>query len=51
VKSASNTIDAGNQVFDNAIGIYLNVKPAPEISLEANHIYDNRDANVRVAGG
>jgi parallel beta-helix repeat protein len=51
VKSASNTIDAGNQVFDNAIGIYLNVKPAPEISLEANRIYDNRDANVRVADG
>ncbi|MEO7910927.1 MAG: right-handed parallel beta-helix repeat-containing protein [Roseiflexaceae bacterium] len=47
VKSAGNIIGSGNQVFGNAIGIYLNVTPAPEISLEANRIYDNRDENVR----
>jgi parallel beta-helix repeat protein len=51
VKSANNLIDAGTQVFGNAIGIYLNVTPAPTISLEANHIHDNRDQNVRVGGG
>jgi parallel beta-helix repeat protein len=51
VKSADNTIASGNQVFGNTIGIYLNVKPAPEVSLEANRIYDNRDENVRVGGG
>jgi parallel beta-helix repeat protein len=50
VKSAGNTIVSGNQIFDNAIGIYLNVKPAPEVSLEANRVYNNHDENVRVGG-
>jgi len=44
-------IDTGNQIFGNAIGIYLNTTPAPEVSLDANRVYDNRDANVRVGGG
>jgi parallel beta-helix repeat protein len=51
VKSSNNLIDAGNQVFGNAIGIYLNAAPVPEVSLDTNRIYDNRDANVRVGGG
>ena len=50
VKSAGNSIASGNQIFGNAIGIYLNVTPAPDVSLETNHVYDNRDANVRAAG-
>jgi len=51
VKSANNSIDAGNQVFGNAIGIYLNSALNPEVSLDANHVYDNRDANLRIGGG
>ena len=51
VKSSNNLIDAGNQVFGNAIGIYLNAVPVPAVSLDTNRVYDNRDANVRVGGG
>jgi len=51
VKSSNNLIDAGNQVFGNAIGIYLNAAPTPVVSLDTNRVYDNRDANVRVGGG
>jgi parallel beta-helix repeat protein len=47
VKSETNLIDVGNQVFDNAVGTYLNVDRPPEVSREANHIYDNREADVR----
>ena len=50
VKSSNNLIDAGNQIFGNAIGVYLNTTPAPAVSLDTNRIYDNRDANVRVGG-
>jgi len=50
VKSPSNTIDGGNQVFGNAVGIYLNVTPAPAVSLDTNRVYDNRDANVQTGG-
>jgi parallel beta-helix repeat protein len=51
VKSSHNLIDTGNQVFGNAIGIYLNAAPVPAVSLDTNRIYDNRDANVQVGGG
>jgi parallel beta-helix repeat protein len=51
VKSPNNLIDSGNQVFGNAIGIYLNAAPAPAVSLDTNRVYDNPDANVRVGGG
>jgi len=51
VKSSNNLIDAGNQVFGNTIGIYLNAAPVPAVSLDTNRVYDNRDANVRVGGG
>jgi parallel beta-helix repeat protein len=47
VKSEDNLIDVGNQVFDNAVGIYLNVDRPPEISREANRIYHNREADIR----
>jgi parallel beta-helix repeat protein len=50
IKSANNLIDTGNQVFGNAIGIYLNSTSNPDVSLDANHVYDNRDANLRVVG-
>ena len=49
VKSPNNVIDSGNQVFGNAIGIYLGITPAPAVSLETNRVYGNRDANVRAA--
>lgn len=51
VKSPNNVIATGNQVFGNAIGIYLNSTPAPAVSLDTNRVYDNRDANMRVGGG
>ena len=47
VKSAGNIVASGNQVFGNAIGIYLNVRPAPEVSLDTNRVYNNRDDDVR----
>jgi parallel beta-helix repeat protein len=47
VKSAGNIVANGNHVFGNAIGIYLNVTPAPEVSLDTNRVYDNRDDNIR----
>jgi len=50
VKSPNNSIDSGNQVFGNGVGIYLNTSPTPQVSLEANRVYDNRDANVRTGG-
>ncbi len=50
VKSPGNTIDGGNQVFGNAVGIYLNVAPPPAVSLEANRVQDNRAANIRTGG-
>jgi parallel beta-helix repeat protein len=51
VKSPNNLIDAGNQVFGNAVGIYLNSTPNPEVSLDSNRVHDNRDANLRISGG
>src|SRR5262249_14739013 len=51
VKSPNNAIESGNQVFGNAIGIYLNSAPNPDVSLEANHVHDNREANLRVGDG
>ncbi|HEU5097450.1 MAG TPA: right-handed parallel beta-helix repeat-containing protein [Roseiflexaceae bacterium] len=51
VKSPHNTIGARNQIFGNAVGIYLNVTPLPEVSLDTNQVYDNHDANLRIAGG
>ena len=47
VKSEDNRIADGNQVFGNSVGIYLNVKKAPEISRESNQIYDNLEEDVR----
>jgi parallel beta-helix repeat protein len=51
VKSAGNQIAGGNQVFGNAVGVYLNVSPPPEVSREANRIEGNREADVRTGGG
>jgi parallel beta-helix repeat protein len=48
VKSAGNIVANGNQVFGNAVGIYLNVIPTPEVSLDTNRVYNNRDDNMRV---
>jgi parallel beta-helix repeat protein len=50
VKSEDNRIADGNQVFGNSVGIYLNVKEAPEISRESNQIYDNLEEDVRRSG-
>jgi parallel beta-helix repeat protein len=47
IKSPNNQIDAGNQVFDNQIGIFLNTSVMPTVSLEDNQVYGNRDANMR----
>lgn len=47
VKSAGNQIGGGNQIFGNTVGVYLNADPAPDVSREANRIYDNREADVR----
>lgn len=46
IKSENNQITEGNTVFDNTVGIYLNVDDPPEVSQENNHIYDNREANL-----
>jgi parallel beta-helix repeat protein len=48
VKSENNVIGSGNQIFDNAIGIYLNVGRPPAVSRVDNQIYGNRDADVRL---
>jgi hypothetical protein len=34
----------------NSVGVYLNVKEAPEISRESNQIYDNLEEDVRHSG-
>lgn len=49
VKSAGNTIGPGNQVFENGVGIFLDASPPPEVSLESNQVYANREENLRVA--
>jgi hypothetical protein len=42
----------GNTSYGNALqGIYLNTSPAPQVSLDTNRVYDNRDANLRIGGG
>lgn len=46
IKSENNQITEGNTVFDNTVGIYLNVDDPPEVSQEDNHIYGNREANL-----
>jgi parallel beta-helix repeat protein len=51
VKSAGNQIAGGNHVYGNAVGVYLNVSPPPDVSREANRIEGNRDADVRTGGG
>jgi len=38
-------------VFGNAVGIYLNTSPAPQVSLDTNRVYDNHNANIRTDGG
>jgi parallel beta-helix repeat protein len=50
VKSPDNVIDIGNQVFGNGVGIFLNTSPVPQVSLDTNRVYDNRDANIRTGG-
>ncbi|MCL5996357.1 MAG: right-handed parallel beta-helix repeat-containing protein [Chloroflexi bacterium] len=50
IKSDDNQIAGGNEVFGNAIGVFINV-PNPDGVLDPqNHIHDNREDNVRVAG-
>jgi parallel beta-helix repeat protein len=46
IKSTGNSFGGGNRVFGNAVGVFLNVVPAPELSLDTNQVYDNREANV-----
>ena len=46
-KSEGNLITGGNQVSNNAIGVYLKVAHPPEIP-QSNQISGNREANVRV---
>ena len=50
VKSKGNQIVSGNQVFGNAVGVYLNVADAPEISRSDNRIENNREADIRSGG-
>ncbi len=47
IKSPDNRIEGGNQVSGNQIGVWLNVTPAPLISLEDNQIQGNREADLR----
>jgi parallel beta-helix repeat protein len=49
IKSDDNTIGEGNRVFANAVGVYVNASSPPDISLEDNQIYDNREEDVRVS--
>jgi parallel beta-helix repeat protein len=51
IKSEGNRINSGNQIFGNAVGVYLNVDAPPEISRQDNQIYGNREADVRGGGG
>lgn len=48
VKSAENQIAGEHQISGNRIGVYLNVSPAPAVSLETNRIYDNREDDLRI---
>jgi parallel beta-helix repeat protein len=50
IKSEGNQIAGGNQVFDNTVGVYLNVGDPPEISRADNRIENNREADIRNAG-
>jgi parallel beta-helix repeat protein len=49
VKSAHNLIEEGNQVFGNAVGIFLNDTLLSRVLLENNRVYDNRDGDLRTA--
>jgi parallel beta-helix repeat protein len=51
IKSDDNRIEGGNHVFHNRIGIYLNTDNPPDISREANLIYDNREGNIEQHDG
>lgn len=48
VKSAENEIAGEHHISGNRIGVYLNVSPAPVVSLETNRIYDNREDDLRI---
>jgi parallel beta-helix repeat protein len=47
VKSEGNTIAAGNEVFSNGVGVYLDVDQPPVVSRQTNRIAGNREADVR----
>jgi parallel beta-helix repeat protein len=51
IKSEGNRINGGNQIYGNAVGVYLNVDVPPEILRQDNHIYGNREADVRGGDG
>ncbi len=50
IKSEDNQIAGGNQIFGNAVGVYLNVGDPPDISRTDNRIENNRDADIRNGG-
>lgn len=50
VKSEGNSIASGNQVFNNAVGVYLNVASPQDLSRQTNQIHGNREADVRTGG-
>jgi parallel beta-helix repeat protein len=51
IKSDDNRIEGGNRVFQNRIGIYLNTDDPPDISREANQIYNNHEGDIEQHDG
>lgn len=48
IKSRNNTIVRGNEVSGSEVGVFLNVDRPPEVSQEENHIYNNRQSDIRM---
>jgi parallel beta-helix repeat protein len=49
LKSEGKASIEGNQIVDNAVGIYLNMAQPFEVSRQSNHISGNREADLRTA--
>jgi parallel beta-helix repeat protein len=47
IKSEGHASVEGNQIFGNAVGVYVNMTGPLEVSQQSNQIHDNREADLR----
>ena len=48
IKSKGNQITTGNEITGNLVGVFLNTSPPPHVATDANQIYGNREADVKL---